>query len=249
MAAELSGMPLFEIEGIHISIGEKEIVKGVSLAIRAGEKHALMGPNGSGKSTLANALMGHPSYRITSGRIRLKGEDITDLEPDEKARKGMFLAFQYPVAVPGVSVANFLRSAVKARSGSEVSAKDFRKNLKEQMNVTTTMVEFGIDELKLAGLTAEPSTMVKPPRVKESPVALECKYWRTIELPVEKGHEAKRGSVVFGQVVGVHIDDGIIKDGRIDTLALKPVARLGYSEYTTTDNVWRMRRPDDPKYQ
>ena len=90
---------------------------------------------------------------------------------------------------------------------------------------------------------------MKPPRVKESPVALECKYWRTIELPVEKGHEAKRGSVVFGQVVGVHIDDSIIKDGRIDTMAFRPVARLGYSEYTTTDNVWRMRRPDDPRYQ
>jgi Fe-S cluster assembly ATP-binding protein len=135
MATEVSGMPLFEIEGIRVAIGDKEIVKGVDLAIRAGEKHALMGPNGSGKSTLANALMGHPSYKITAGRIRLNGEDITDLEPDEKARKGMFLAFQYPVAVPGVSVANFLRSAVKARSGSEVSAKDFRKNLKEQMKL------------------------------------------------------------------------------------------------------------------
>ena len=121
--------------------------------------------------------------------------------------------------------------------------------LTEKMNITTAMVAYGIDEMKLAGLTPEPCRLVKPPRVKESPVALECKYWRTIELPVEKGHEAKRGSVVFGQVVGVHIDDGIIKDGRIDPLAFKPVARLGYSEYTTTDNVWRMRRPDDPKYQ
>jgi flavin reductase (DIM6/NTAB) family NADH-FMN oxidoreductase RutF len=113
------------------------------------------------------------------------------------------------------------------------------------MNLTTTMVASGVDELKLAGLTAAFCRLVKPPRVKESPVALECKY----ELSVEKGHEAKRGSVVFGPVVGVHIDDGIIKDGRIDTLAFKPVARLGYSEYTTTDNVWRMRRPDDPRYQ
>ena len=117
------------------------------------------------------------------------------------------------------------------------------------MNVTTAMVAFGVDEMKLAGLTPAPCNLVKPPRVKESPVALECKYWRTIELPVEKGNEDKRGSVVFGQVVGVHIDDSIIKDGRIDTLAFKPVARLGYSEYTTTENVWRMRRPDDPRYQ
>ena len=121
--------------------------------------------------------------------------------------------------------------------------------LAEQMNVTTAMVAYGIDEMKLAGLTPEPCRFVKPPRVKESPVALECKYWRTIEMPAEKGHEHQRGAVVFGQVVGIHIDDSIIKDGRIDTLAFKPVARLGYSEYTTTDNVWKMRRPDDPRYQ
>jgi flavin reductase (DIM6/NTAB) family NADH-FMN oxidoreductase RutF len=140
-------------------------------------------------------------------------------------------------------------SRLNAESTGEFVVNMVSESLKEQMNVTTTMVEFGVDELKLAGLTPEPSTLVKPPRVKESPVALECRYWRTIELPVEKGHETKRGSVVFGQVVGVHIDDSIIKDGRIDTLAFKPVARLGYSEYTTTDNVWRMRRPDDPKYQ
>ena len=110
---------------------------------------------------------------------------------------------------------------MNAESTGEFVVNMVSESLKEQMNVTTTMVEFGIDELKLAGLTPEPSTLVKPPRVKESPVALECTYWRTIELPVEKGHETKRGSVVFGQVVGVHIDDGIIKDGRIDTHGLQ----------------------------
>jgi flavin reductase (DIM6/NTAB) family NADH-FMN oxidoreductase RutF len=119
--------------------------------------------------------------------------------------------------------------------------------LGEKMNITTAMVAYGIDEMKLAGLTPAPCRLVKPPRVAESPVALECRYWRTIELPTEKGHEAKRGSVVFGQVVGVHIDDGILKDGRVDVMAFRPVARLGYSEYTTTENVWKMRRPDDPK--
>ncbi len=122
-------------------------------------------------------------------------------------------------------------------------------DLRDAMNLTSANLAAGEDEMKHAKLTPVPSRLVKPPRVKESPVALECKYWKTVELPVEPGNEDKRGSVVFGQVVGVHIDDAILKDGRVDTLAFKPVARLGYSEYTTTENVWRMRRPDDPRYQ
>ncbi|HVR76674.1 MAG TPA: Fe-S cluster assembly ATPase SufC [Planctomycetota bacterium] len=123
---------LFVIQDLHVSIGDKEIVKGVSLTVRAGEKHAIMGPNGSGKSTLTNAIMGHPSYTVTSGRVFLDGEDITDLEANEKARRGLFLAFQYPVAVPGVTVANFLRSAVKARFGEERAGKGFRQELKRK---------------------------------------------------------------------------------------------------------------------
>lgn len=124
--------PIFSFEDIHVKVEDKEIVRGVSMEIRAGEKHALMGPNGSGKSSLANAIMGHPAYRITRGKIYLEGEDITDLEADEKARLGLFLCLQYPVAVPGVTVANFLRSAVKARTGDgSDEVKNFRKNLKE----------------------------------------------------------------------------------------------------------------------
>lgn len=122
---------LFVIDNLHVAIGDKEIVKGVSLTVKAGEKHAIMGPNGSGKSTLVNAIMGHPAYTITSGRVYLKGEDITDLETEKKARKGLFLAFQYPVAVPGVTVSNFLRSAVKARFGEERVSK-FRQELKKK---------------------------------------------------------------------------------------------------------------------
>ena len=131
---------LFVIEDLHVSIGGKEIVKGVSLTVHAGEKHAIMGPNGSGKSTLTNAIMGHPAYTITSGRVYLRGEEITGLETNEKARKGLFLAFQYPVAVPGVTVSNFLRSAVKARFGEERS-KTFRQDLKRKFK------ELEIDEV------------------------------------------------------------------------------------------------------
>ena len=124
--------PVFSCAGVHVWIGEKEVVKGVDLAVAPGEIHAIMGPNGSGKSTLANALMGHPAYTL-EGSVRLAGEDITALSPDEKARRGMFLAFQYPVAVPGVTVASFLRAAVAAVRGTDVPVREFRKELLARM--------------------------------------------------------------------------------------------------------------------
>src|SRR5689334_7755265 len=98
---------LLKIEDLHASIENKEILKGVNLTIRRGEVHAIMGPNGSGKSTLSNVLMGHPKYTVTKGRISFKGEDISKLRADERARKGLFLAFQYPLAIPGVPVSKF----------------------------------------------------------------------------------------------------------------------------------------------
>ncbi len=124
--------PVFSCNGVHVRIGEKEVVKGVDLAVLPGEVHAIMGPNGSGKSTLANSLMGHPAYALT-GTVELGGEDVTALPPDEKARRGMFLAFQYPVAVPGVTVASFLRAAVSAVRGADVPVREFRKELLARM--------------------------------------------------------------------------------------------------------------------
>src|SRR5678816_726526 len=111
----MSDTPTLEIRNLHIGIEGKPILKGLSLAVSKGEIHALMGPNGSGKSTLANALMGNPKYEITAGSILLNGTDILELSADERGRKGLFLAFQYPTAIPGVSVANFLRMALTAR--------------------------------------------------------------------------------------------------------------------------------------
>jgi Fe-S cluster assembly ATP-binding protein len=107
--------PELVVKDLHVAIDGKEILKGLSLEVRKGEIHALMGPNGSGKSTFANTLMGHPKYEVTSGDILFKGESVLEMEADERARAGLFMAFQYPVAIPGLTVANFLRAALNAR--------------------------------------------------------------------------------------------------------------------------------------
>ncbi len=125
--------PLFEFKNVHVEVEETEVVKGVSLIIYPGETHAIMGPNGSGKSSLANALMGNPSYTITKGEVYLDGENILEMEPDKRSLAGLFLAFQYPLPIPGVTVANFLRSAVKARRAKDDDMSDFRKTLKAEM--------------------------------------------------------------------------------------------------------------------
>src|SRR3984957_20168146 len=118
-----------EIRDLHVRIEEREILRGVNLEINRGEIHALMGPTGSGKSTLANTLLGHPTYEITEGSIIFKGEDITKAEPHERAKAGLFLASQYPVSIPGVSGANFLRMALPAKRDEPIQVKEFRNHL------------------------------------------------------------------------------------------------------------------------
>jgi Fe-S cluster assembly ATP-binding protein len=135
-----------EIRNLHVSAGEKSILRGVDLHVRSGEFHALMGPNGSGKSTLANAIMGHPAFEVTEGEIRFDGEDITEADPEERSRMGLFMAFQYPVAVPGVTVAKYLRMIVnahrEARGDDEVKLKDFRKLTEEAMELVNIPRDF-----------------------------------------------------------------------------------------------------------
>jgi Fe-S cluster assembly ATP-binding protein len=135
-----------EIKNLHVSAGDKQILKGVDLRVRSGEFHALMGPNGSGKSTLANALMGHPNFEITDGTVLLDGADITGADPDERARAGLFMAFQYPVAIPGVTVTKYLRTIMNAHRGARgedaISLKDFRKEVEAAMALTKVPREF-----------------------------------------------------------------------------------------------------------
>lgn len=130
-----------EIRNLHVAVGDEEILKGINLLVKQGEIHALMGPNGSGKSTLAYALSGHPTYEPTAGQVIFDGKDLLEMEADERSRHGLFLAFQYPVAVPGVTVANFLRQAINARRRAEdpedkgISIPAFRRLLKEKMDL------------------------------------------------------------------------------------------------------------------
>jgi Fe-S cluster assembly ATP-binding protein len=139
-------MPELEIKNLHVAVGDKQILKGLDLTVRSGEVHALMGPNGSGKSTLANAVMGHPSLEVTEGQVLFDGEDITEASPDERSRMGLFMAFQYPVSVPGVTVTKYLRMMMNAhrteRGEDEISLREFRKTVEEAMKLTNVPKEF-----------------------------------------------------------------------------------------------------------
>ena len=126
---------LFEIQDLHVAVEGKKVLNGVNLRVNRGEVHAIMGRNGTGKTTLAYTLMGHPKYEVLSGKIILDGEDLTALKPEERARKRLFLAFQYPVAIPGVSVASFLRASLKAVRGAEVQPSQFRALIREELKV------------------------------------------------------------------------------------------------------------------
>lgn len=137
----MADAPLLQIEDLHVEVEGKEILRGVNLTVRKGEIHALMGPNGSGKSTLSNTIMGHPNYEVTKGRILFEGEELGELEADERAKLGIFLAFQYPTSIPGVTLANFLQASLKAIRGAEnVKPLEFRKELLSRMK------ELGINQ-------------------------------------------------------------------------------------------------------
>jgi len=139
-------MAELEIRNLHVQAGDKPILKGVDLTVRSGEIHALMGPNGSGKSTLANAVMGHPNLEVTEGQVLLDGQDVTAADTDERARLGLFMAFQYPVAIPGVTITKYLRMVINAhrdaRGEEPISLKEFRSTVEEAMRLCEVPREF-----------------------------------------------------------------------------------------------------------
>ncbi|MEK6871962.1 MAG: Fe-S cluster assembly ATPase SufC [Nanoarchaeota archaeon] len=133
---------MLEIKNLHVAVDGKEILKGVNLVLEKGKVHALMGPNGSGKSTLSNAIMGHPKYTVTRGKILLNGEDITGLSPDERAKKGLFLSFQYPSEISGVTISNFIRTAMNAHRTEKINVMEFQKLLKEKLQLLSMPQDF-----------------------------------------------------------------------------------------------------------
>ncbi|HWC49882.1 MAG TPA: Fe-S cluster assembly ATPase SufC, partial [Solirubrobacterales bacterium] len=139
-------MAELEIRNLHVQVEDKKILKGLDLDVEKGKVHALMGPNGSGKSTLANVIMGHPALEVTEGTITFKGEDITDADPETRSQAGLFMAFQYPVAIPGVSVSKYLRMIInahrEARGEEQIKIKDFARTAQEAMELASIPKDF-----------------------------------------------------------------------------------------------------------
>jgi Fe-S cluster assembly ATP-binding protein len=244
-------MAELEITDLHVRTEDREILKGVNLSIEKGEIHALMGPNGSGKSTLANTLLGHPSYEITEGRILFKGEDITESDPHERAKAGLFLAFQYPVAIPGVSVANFLRMAINAKRGAEdpIRVKEFGTELQhaiELLDVDRTFTSrhlndgFSGGEKKRAEILQ--MAMLKPDVaiLDETDSGLDIDALRTVAEGVAKLHaEQGLGALIIThyqrilhyiepQFVHIMLDGRIVLSGGVELV--ERLEKEGYDE-------------------
>jgi Fe-S cluster assembly ATP-binding protein len=199
-------VPQLEIRNLHVRTEDREILRGVDLTVRRGELHALMGPNGSGKSTLANTIMGHPSYEVTEGEILFEGDNIVELEPHERAKLGLFLAFQYPVAIPGVSVANFLRMAINARREEPIKMKEFAEQLTravDLLDVDRSFTSRHLNEgfsggekkraevLQMAMLAPEIAVL------DETDSGLDIDALRTVAEGVRKLHEEQRLGVLI----------------------------------------------------
>jgi Fe-S cluster assembly ATP-binding protein len=240
---------LLEIRNLRANIGDKEILTGLSLSVDKGEVHAIMGPNGSGKSTLANVLMGSPNYKVTGGDVLFKGVSLADIAPDERARMGLFLAFQYPVAIPGVTLVNFMRQAVNARRGAEVPIREFRESLFKKMDLLKVDQDFArryvnvgfsggekkrAEMLQMAML--EPSMAV----LDETDSGLDIDALRTVAEGVntlmnpEMGlllitHYQRLLNYIKPQFVHVLVDGRIVKSGGPELA--EQLEATGYDEY------------------
>src|SRR3984885_15140893 len=238
-----------EIRDLHVRTDEREILRGVDLEINRGEIHALMGPNGSGKSTLASTLLGHPSYEITEGTITFKGEDITEAEPHERAKAGLFLAFQYPVSIPGVSVANFLRMAINAKREEPIQVKEFRTQLQhaiELLDVDKAFTSrhlndgFSGGEKKRAEILQMAMLQPDVAILDETDSGLDIDALRTVDEGVQRLHDEQGlGALIIThyqrilhyvkpEFVHILMDGRIVLEGGVELV--EPPGAEGYEE-------------------
>jgi Fe-S cluster assembly ATP-binding protein len=236
-----------EIRDLHVSTDGQEILRGVDLSVSRGEIHALMGPNGSGKSTLASSLLGHPTYEITRGSISFMGEDITEAEPHERANAGLFLAFQYPVAIPGVSVANFLRMAINAKREEPIGVKEFRTQLAHAVDLldvdrsfTSRHLNDGFSggEKKRAEILQMAMLLPEVAVLDETDSGLDIDALRTVAQGVQRLHDEQGLGVLIithyqrilhyvkPDFVHVMLDGRIVLDGGVELV--ERLEREGY---------------------
>lgn len=242
--------PVLLIDNLHVSVEDKTILRGIDLKVSAGEIHAIMGPNGSGKSTLANSLFGKQGYQITAGRVLYKGENVTGLKPDERARRGMFMAFQYPTEIPGVSVVNFLRTAYNAiHPDGKLGALEFRKYLQTKMDLLEVGNElinryvnqgFSGGERKKAEVLQMAVLDPQMAILDETDTGLDIDALREVASGILKIHQADRGLLLITHYqrllnyiepgfVHVLIGGRIVRSGGKD-LALELEAK-GYEQF------------------
>ena len=241
--------PLLVIDNLHVSVEGTEILKGVSLTINAGETHAIMGPNGSGKSTLANVLLGHPSYLITEGTVTYKGEDITHVAPEVRGQAGMFLGFQYPEEIPGVSVVNFLRTALSNKTGVDYTVLELRLKVMEAMRELGMDASFADRYLNegfsggerkrneiLQMAILEPDFAV----LDETDSGLDIDALKIVAEGVERLRDDERGFLIITHyqrmldyitpdVVHVFVDGQIVESG--EASLADAIEEAGYDEY------------------
>ncbi len=246
---DMSEKILIKVAGLKASAGEKEILKGIDLEIGAGETHVIMGPNGAGKSTLGHALMGNPAYEVTSGNISFDGEDITDLDTGARARKGMFLSFQNPVEVPGVTLGSFIRSSMEAH-GEKITLWNFKKAAKAQMEVLSMKEEYLDRELNVGFSGGEKKKaeilqllMLKPKFaiLDETDSGLDVDAVRTVSLGVEEYKKQTGGALLIithnaGILESLKVDKvHVLADGKIiktgDASIIDSIAEKGFAQY------------------
>ena len=242
-------MSSLSIKNLHVSIGDKEIIRGLTLDVPKGQVHAIMGPNGSGKSTLSKAIGGHPDYTVTAGEVLLDGENILGLEPDARARKGLFLAFQYPMEIPGVTIANFIRAALQARlpEGEELDAVEYYHHLYEKMDMlkidrkfTSRAVNEGFSGGEKKRCEVLQMAMLNPVYavLDETDSGLDIDALRIVSEGVNAMRSPERGLLVithYQRLLDYIVPDkvDVLSKGRIVTTGCKELAleleRTGYA--------------------